>query len=71
MPDLLTPEAWCERYGLEIVDPDGWRGKDAPPWEQPLTLTEFWDRFTMCTVRQPSADTYARIQADLAKEASR
>jgi len=67
MSDLLTPDAWCDRYGLDILDPDGWRGRDAPPWDEPLPLPEFWRRFTECTVRGVPADTHARIMAELAE----
>ena len=47
---LKTPEDWCAVYGLEIADPDGWRTSDAPPWDQPISLPEFAERFALCTV---------------------
>lgn len=61
-----TPETWCNLYGLVIADPDGWREKDAPPWDTPIRLAEFWARFNRCTVRQVPEATTKRILADLA-----
>lgn len=62
---LRTPDEWCEHYGLVIADPDGWRGRDAPPWEQPLGLAEFWARFNHCTARRVDDETAARIIRDI------
>jgi hypothetical protein len=53
---LRTPEQWCAEYGLEIHDPDGWRGSDAPPWDQPIGLAEFADRYALCTVDMVAGD---------------
>lgn len=64
-PVLRTPEEWCARYGLEIADPDGWRHPNAPSWDTPLGLPEFWRRFRECTVRMVDRPTYERITADL------
>jgi len=50
-----TPEEWlqAEKYkGLVIMDPDGWRGKDAPAWDEPITEDEFNHRLCMSTVLQ-------------------
>jgi hypothetical protein len=54
--EQLTPDEWCARYGLEIADPDGWRGRDAPPWDQPIGLVEFAERYAQCTARDVTAD---------------
>jgi hypothetical protein len=56
-----TPEQWCAEYGIRILDPDGWRSKDAPDWTEPLTLAEFYDRAVQCTA---SAD-WTRIANDV------
>jgi hypothetical protein len=61
-----TPEAWCAEYGIRILDPDDWRSKDAPPWTEPLTLVEFYDRAVQCTA---SAD-WTRIANDVKAAAS-
>ena len=72
LSDLRTPEEWCACYDLDIRDPDGWRTKDAPPWDQPIGLPEFWERFNQCTVRDLHLIDYERIVADVraAREAS-
>lgn len=61
----LTPEQWCGIYGVEIRDPDGWRGELAPPWHRPIGLKEFHDRAGVSTVRLVQADAWDRIRADL------
>lgn len=62
---MRCPEDWCAEYGLDIRDPDGWRTKDAPPWDQPITLVEFATRYQRCTVRGVSTDVQARFDADV------
>lgn len=49
---LLTPETWCRALGWEILDHDGWRGRDAPPWGQPISQAEFERRVAECTARR-------------------
>jgi hypothetical protein len=63
--DLRTPQAWCDRYGLDIRDTDGWRGKDALSWETPITLPDFWHRFGQSTVSGITTTDYDRIIADV------
>lgn len=46
------PQEWAAEDGFEILDPDGWRGPDALPFDQPCTLGEFWGRFLRSTVRR-------------------
>ena len=51
--ELKTPEEWLktdEYRQYTIMDPDGWRGKDAPSWETPLTHKEFEYRLMQCTL---------------------
>lgn len=64
-PTLRTPDAWCTEYGLEIADPDGWRTKDAPPWDQPIGLSEFARRYWQCTARGLGSEQQARFDADV------
>jgi hypothetical protein len=47
---LRTPEEWCKLTGTRILDPDGWRMRDAPPWEYPISELEFHWRAGMSTV---------------------
>lgn len=63
--ELRTPDEWCALYGLTIADPDGWRDRDAPAWDQPIGLPEFWTRFTQCTARLVDRGTLARIGTDV------
>ena len=55
-PQSRTPEQWCAEYGLVISDPDGWRVSDAPPWDQPVGLVEFADRYALSTVNMGAGD---------------
>jgi hypothetical protein len=64
MTEKKTPAAWCDQYGLDVLDPDGWR-RDHAPWAEPVTLPEFWRRFTASTVRQLSYTEYDRVLADI------
>lgn len=48
---LKTPAEWCLLEGVEILDPDGWRGHNGRPWEDPITLAEFRERLIACTQR--------------------
>jgi hypothetical protein len=61
-----TPETWCAIYGIDIRDPDGWRGPDAPAWEQPITLDEFRRRLASSTVTNAIA-AYLIVSRALAK----
>lgn len=65
-PDgLNTPTEWCDYYHVEVLDPDGWRKPDSPPWTQPIGLAEFWTRVCSSTARQLDVGAYGRIQHDL------
>lgn len=65
--ELRTPVEWGERYGVDIMDPDGWRSADAPAWTEPITLADFYDRARRCTVRNCATVDWQRIARD-AKE---
>jgi len=63
-PVTKTPARWCAHYGVRIIDPDGWRGRDPRPLDQPVALAEFYRRFARCTVESgPGAED--RMRADL------
>lgn len=49
-PVLRKPEEWAEIIGYRILDPDGWRMKGAPAWDDPITYRDFVWRFSMSTV---------------------
>ncbi|MDG4792727.1 hypothetical protein [Micromonospora sp. WMMD1082] len=53
-PDLRTPDEWCERQGLVVLDADGWADK---PWTVPITRAEFLRRAMGSTVAKvPTVD---------------
>lgn len=62
---LATPQEWCDLYGMEIRDPDGWRGRNAPTWDQPIGLAEFWERLGTSTARQLNPRAFNLIRRDL------
>ena len=64
MGEKKTPEAWCDQYGLEVHDADGWSA-DHTPWTEPLTLPEFWRRYGASTAKIPTGDAYDRVIADV------
>jgi hypothetical protein len=47
---IHTPEEWCEKTGVCIIDPDGWRGTSGRPWDDAITLEEFKQRALWCTL---------------------
>lgn len=63
-PIKRTPEEWCAQYGVDIIDPDGWRSKDAPAWDEPITLADFYDRAIRCTIRSVICVDWTRIVRD-------
>ena len=53
MASELRPAAeWCEVYGVEVLDPDGWR-HDRTPWDAPITSESFLERAMVSTIRAP------------------
>jgi hypothetical protein len=51
---LRTPEDWQRQLpDVEILDPDGWRGPNGRPWDEPITEAEYLRRRALCTVTSP------------------
>ncbi|MFC5268438.1 hypothetical protein ACFPJ1_40570 [Kribbella qitaiheensis] len=48
---LKTAEEWCQIEGVQILDADGWRGRDGRDWTDPISLAEFQERLATCTQR--------------------
>lgn len=46
----LTPSEWCEIFGVEMIDPDGWRDAGIS-YDFPLTAREFFMFFNESTAR--------------------
>jgi hypothetical protein len=59
-----TPEEWCSQYGVDIADPDGWRHPDAPAWDEPITLADFYDRARQSTARNVPSVDWSHIARD-------
>jgi hypothetical protein len=57
---LRTPDEWLtiKKPGWTIADPDGWRMKDAPAYDEPISEREFGWRFNVCTVRAPRCESW-------------
>lgn len=49
---------WYRRQETKILDPDGWRDKDAPDWCTPITQEEFNRRLVKCTVTHMADDNF-------------
>lgn len=58
--DVRTPEQWCEFFGVEVVDPDGWRHGHQPSWDTPITRDMFKERYQMSTCRIVDANKWAQ-----------
>lgn len=48
--NLDYPAVWSELAGLQILDPDGWRGRDGRPMDEPITRAEFDRRAAISTI---------------------
>lgn len=48
----LRPETWCERTGIIVMDPDGWRHAHAQDWNTPITREDFLQRAFMSTCQR-------------------
>lgn len=46
------PEDWARYLNIKIIDPDGWRGKYAPSFDEPCSLDEFVRRISSCTIQE-------------------
>lgn len=64
--DLKTPDEWCRLEGVEVMDPDGWRGRNGRPWTDPITLAEFKNRLVTCTMRH-AVGASAKARAEFAE----
>jgi hypothetical protein len=47
---VLTPQEWGKLLDVEIIDPDGWRGRDSKPLTEPIGLQEFINRLSESTI---------------------
>lgn len=49
---LHTPVVWGEKYGVQVLDPDGWR-EDGKSFHEPITYEEWKRRLWISTVYAP------------------
>ena len=45
------PAEWCELLGVEMIDDDGWRGRNEQPYDMPCGLEEFMIRVSESTIQ--------------------
>jgi len=47
--NLKTPAEWCEKFGVEIIDPNGWNRKNPNSMEIPISCQTFRDKYWLST----------------------
>ena len=60
--NLKTPAAWCDKFGIEIIDNDGWNRRNPHCMEVPISLSEFISRYFVSTGRIVDRVKYAQYQ---------
>ena len=56
----MTPTEWCNVFGVEVIDPDGWRHGYQPDWNTRITRDMFISRFMESTTRIVNGEKYAK-----------
>lgn len=51
-PSLLPPATWEWLEGVKILDPDGWRGTNGRPWDDPISREEWQERRNASTITE-------------------
>lgn len=46
-----TPAEWCDKFGIEILDPDGWDRRDPRCMEYAISCDDFINRYYDSTSR--------------------
>ena len=57
-----SAEFWANIFGIEIIDPDGWRHTSRELTEG-IDLAKFLDRIVTSTIRPINKDRYAVLNA--------
>lgn len=57
---LNTPDKWSSLFGIEVRDPDGWRGK-SDDWSKPITVIEFIQKVSVSTVQITNKKRYEML----------
>jgi hypothetical protein len=67
---LRTPTEWANLEDCLILDADGWRGRDAKPFDEPITQAEYERRRVASTCRFPASYNQVEIDRLAAKRAA-
>lgn len=59
---LRSPSEWGEIFGIQVLDPDGWR-HDGKPWDDPIDVAEYRRRVWPSTVRVTEPAGWDRLQS--------
>jgi hypothetical protein len=51
--ELRTPVDWAAAEGIRIFDTDGWKGRGARSFDEPITYAEFSRRVTDSSCEMP------------------
>jgi len=46
-----TPKQWSQRFNIELIDIDGWRGRFTKDINEPISEQEFIERMMESTVK--------------------
>jgi len=71
---MRTPDEWCRIKQIQILDADGWRGRDGKDWGEPLTEHDFEGRAQVCTQRSIAGEHHAAappISDDVIEQAAK
>lgn len=60
VPVRFKPTKWCDMFGVQVVDPDGWRHGHKPDWNTAITRDMFIERYNMSTTRIVDREKYRR-----------
>jgi hypothetical protein len=54
------PIKWCDEFGVEVVDADGWRCGGVPNWNTPISADTFVERYMESTVRIVDSERFKK-----------
>jgi hypothetical protein len=57
-----TPAEWCEKFGVRVIDPDGWDRTNPKCMSYPITQDMFIDRFQRSTAGVVDREKYKVYQ---------
>ena len=55
-----TPAQWCDKFGVILMDPDGWDRSDSKCLDYPITQDQFIDKYQRSTGAIGNKETYAK-----------